>query len=427
MGEKFDRRLVSAAGFLSMLIPVFLVTGRAAADAALSLTAILFLIHCVSMKDWNWVRKPWVRVALILWLWILIVSLWGVVPKRSVTGGLVWIRFILFAVAVEHWIADEKWVKRLIMVSAGTLSFVALDALLQFFSGVDLLGHIKPSYPRLTGPFRKTEVGAFMARFFFPTVIGLFAILSVSNNKQRLVVKVLPWFVGVVALSAIFLSGERAAFFLTCLGLVIALLVITGWKVPLIASSILALVVGFLTITGTSIANRQVESTLNTVDHFYNSVYGQLWRSGLHVASENPLMGVGFQGFRVACHTANMALPEKSVPDRCGLHPHNTYIQWAADTGIPGLILFLLLIGFWVRSFSRSWRSNTFVWGFGPSLGVFLYLWPLSPSGGFFSNWNAVTFWFVLGWGLSSVSAFAKAQKAGEHLNAEEARRQSLT
>ncbi|MGA7966978.1 MAG: hypothetical protein WCB49_14010, partial [Gammaproteobacteria bacterium] len=61
----------------------------------------------------------------------------------------------------------------------------------------------------------------------------------------------------------------------------------------------------------------------------------------------------------------------------------------------------------WLRRLWRATlRSRRNAWVLGPTIGVFIYLWPLLPTGSFFSNWNAVTFWLVLAWALASARVY---------------------
>lgn len=63
----------------------------------------------------------------------------------------------------------------------------------------------------------------------------------------------------------------------------------------------------------------------------------QIWETGMRVAKSNPVTGVGLGGFRYSVGTASAALGNRDA--------HSTYLTLAAENGIPGLLLFLLLVG----------------------------------------------------------------------------------
>lgn len=411
--QAWESRLRTAARWLTVALPILLIAGRAAADSALSLGAIFFLIRCIGTGDWSWTRRAWVRVIFGLWLWMLLISAYAYRVGPSYGQTLEWIRFILFAAAAEAWLLDEIWIRRLLFATGAALLFTAADAILQYTTGYDIFHYPKPYPTRLTGPFYpKQQVGIYMARLFFPAVFGLGALLL--SRKQTTTRRALIAASAGLLVTAIFLSGERAALLLTLFGLILSLLVWQGLQRTLIA-------VGVLIVAGTAvyqlniaIVQRQIDSTATTMAHIPQSPYGKLWRTGLMIGWAHPLTGVGMHNFRYVCKD-----PAKHYPG-CNIHPHNMYIQWFAASGFPGLAGFIILVTVWLRhlwlAILRSGRNARVL---GPALGVFIQLWPFIPTGGFFSNWNAVTFWLGLGWALASTRLYGAVPAARDLRNKE--------
>jgi O-antigen ligase len=60
-----------------------------------------------------------------------------------------------------------------------------------------------------------------------------------------------------------------------------------------------------------------------------------LWRFGANVALQYPLLGIGLGNFKSASAAAH-------ITERLdGYEAHNTYIHLAAETGVPGFLLYL--------------------------------------------------------------------------------------
>jgi O-antigen ligase len=73
-----------------------------------------------------------------------------------------------------------------------------------------------------------------------------------------------------------------------------------------------------------------------------------LLQAGIQIAAANPALGVGLGTIAYANGDVSAVLSNRDA--------HNTYVTLAAENGIPGLLLFLLLIGVTVRR-SRSVRK----------------------------------------------------------------------
>jgi len=61
----------------------------------------------------------------------------------------------------------------------------------------------------------------------------------------------------------------------------------------------------------------------------------ELWKAGLRIVADHPVFGIG-----VGNYPAELA---KYAPDLQGMVAHNSYVQVAAETGLPGLALYLAL------------------------------------------------------------------------------------
>jgi len=400
MNPGVESKLLSTARVLVVILPLCFIGGRVAVDAALSLTAILFLVHSAMARDWRWARSTWFRVGLALWLWMLFISPFAFDPRLSFSQAAPWIRFLVFAAALEAWVLNEVWMRRLLWVATAAVVFVAGDTWLQYFTGTDLFGYPRFSSERLTGPFHDPRPGAFITKMMFPVMLGAF----VWHAWQR------PWAKGaflalvLLVVGAVFVSGERMALLLALAGLGFAALLQKGKLRAMLVGTLGLVAVGIvlLALFDPRLIGRHVTETVDTAESLHDSPYGEIWRSALHLTAQRPLLGVGMKNFRVACADPQIGLPD-TVINRCATHTHNLYLEFLTESGVPGFLGFVLLVVIWARQLWRAWRIEPRnQWLLGPLVAVAVLLWPLGPSSSFFSNWFGSMVWLSLGWALAA-------------------------
>ncbi len=399
-------RIRRLARWLMLAIPALLVVGSGPADVAASLIGLAFVYRSSRIRCWDWLRAPWLRVAFGIWLVLLcLIAPFAYDPAQAYRSVLPWPRMILFAAALQFWLLDAIWLRRLVVSTALMTGLVALDTVWQYLSGHDVLGHPWYGPERLNGPFARPKVGIYLSKLFFPACLGLLALAMARAPARR--AKPL-WASGLLAgllLASIFLSGERMALLLVLLGTLLAGLLLRGpfRRVTLGLLVVLVIIGGLLAAFDRPSLSRQFDSTIATARDLPDSHYGQIWRNSLHLFAAHPWTGIGPRNFKRACDDPREALPESQLPLRCATHSHNVYIEWLTETGIIGLSGFLVLVATWLGTFRKAWRepkAETAMMA-GPLIAVVLILWPLATSGSFFTNWNEVLFWFLLGWALA--------------------------
>ncbi len=337
---------------------------------------------------------------------------------RALGRSAPWVRFLRFAAALQHWIlTDRVWEKRLLVCTGAVLAFVVADTFFQFYFSQDMFGLSQYSGGRLTGPLHELppKVGAYVLRLMFPILVAL--MFWAATNRKSVIANISAIAAVCLGVTTVLISGERMPFILALFGLGVMLILIPGMKRVLLAA-ILAVglsAAGFFALSET-VSKRSFESTVLTIEGFWESHYGRIWLSSLRVADAHPLFGVGLKNFRTACPNEAYGALDDSAP-RCDLHPHNMYLEWLAEAGVIGLGGFLYLIGLWTRHFAaraRHWRHDPMA--VGPVVAVITFLWPIASTMSFFTNWHAALFWLVLGWALAATSdrpsARARAREA---------------
>ena len=85
-----------------------------------------------------------------------------------------------------------------------------------------------------------------------------------------------------------------------------------------------------------------------------------LWEEAIDIVRENPAWGVGESGFQ---NEMRRRLKEygKTMPSNVIVHPHNDYLTFAVEYGLPGLALVLLFYFAPLAFFIKRLRSNDLI------------------------------------------------------------------
>ncbi|MSO76325.1 MAG: O-antigen ligase domain-containing protein [Alphaproteobacteria bacterium] len=402
----WSQRLQPVALGLVCLVPWLLIVGRGAAGAALAAVALLFLVRAFLERDWAWLTTPWVVVALALWVYMMSAGLAAPDAKAALSRALPWLRFIVFAAALQHWVLAPGPARRWLVLSTGAaIVFVAVNTLAQYATGTSFTGVARSDPVRLSGPFANLVTGTYLVKLLFPVAVPL--LVWGAERTPRHLLAVLAGLLLVAA--TVLLTGERVPLFHLTLGFLMAALVIRParpWILGAVALFGLAAVAALMGDAG--LRDRLVGRSLALIGDWPASPYGVIARTALAMWQDHWLIGVGARNFRVLCPDAAYdAFGPADV--RCQLHPHHIYLEWLVETGVIGLAGFLALLALWARTFGRAWQdADRRLHLAGPVIGVVLFLWPFSPSMSFFSSWNGTVFWLALGWALAAAGEPAR-------------------
>jgi O-antigen ligase len=124
------------------------------------------------------------------------------------------------------------------------------------------------------------------------------------------------------------------------------------------------------------------------------------YTSAIRMFKKNMLFGVGVRNFRLECRKAEY---KEIGVNACTTHPHNTYVQLLAETGIIGFIfIFSLLIyftSFFLRLLKLRFINNSKINMTLLCAGICfaINIFPLIPTGSFFNNWMSILYFLPSG------------------------------
>ena len=378
-----------------LLGPLIYLIERDPADLWLTSISVIFLARCIKRKDWSWTSQIWIKSAFALWVFGLFSAITGPDPLFSFQQGFVWFRFPLYVAAAQVWLAKDRDI-RIVMLLSMLIGMLIMCCIL-------IAETIIEPKTRLMWPYGDKVPGSYIAKVSLPLFCILIALAVSNKNKAGMVSGV----IGFISIGVSVLTGERTNFLLRACGGMLASIL---WKPKFILFStlviveILAVVVVFFSrpdlnerFIKTFTSHIPIVNTDNSNEHW------GAWRGGIQQGLLTPVKGIGPSGTRKTCKNLNTNLP-LWLPGKnyCGNHPHNFYIQLFAETGIIGLLLGCIMIGSIITTCFKA-RLNNFecpmaATAFVVPFGLFF---PIQQFGSFYAQWGNLFTWFAIAFAVS--------------------------
>ena len=220
----------------------------------------------------------------------------------------------------------------------------------------DHLPRVIQGIPRsIAGGFARNGVGGTLA-FTIPLLAAL--TLTLTNDERRMtntlssfVVRPssLVWLALALSLVTLALTQSRGGM----LGTLVGLLVVAVWRERRIAWLIGVGALGLLALVALGYGNALLEFVLRMdARHATLASRWEVWQRGVMMVRDFPYTGIGIGTYNTIAHLLYpffIAAPDEVVP-----HAHNQFLQVAVDLGIPGLLVYLGLLGAFGIS---GWRA----------------------------------------------------------------------
>lgn len=311
--------------------PFAALLGSAASDIWLSIGALSLLACSAMSKKWQWVRQPWFLAALVFWLWLVFTAIISPWPMNALSDALPWIRFPVFAmICLLSLQADEALLKKVIWAMGIGFTIVAI---IMVFERIE-----NPDADKLYGPWnRNKKAGWYVVGIGLPVCLWFMAQAREKAIPQWFALVMLTILIGTS-----FNSGEIYMTLLLFLGLgTYILLSRLELKLFFSLAAISVALFAILIFVFPSIAQSFAYNLQTNLPWFPSSSYYAPWTEGIGIAQSNPLFGIGAKNFDFYCKSDEMLRIVTSP--QCNSHPHQLYIQTAAEAGIIGLILFIVM------------------------------------------------------------------------------------
>lgn len=341
----------------------------------------------------NALSTPTVRPLIFMVTWILLSIPFGVYPGQSIMfiTQSYWKILVMFLLIISY-VSTMEEVNKLIWVYILAVGLLAIITILSSGGG------------RMEINADVYDANDTALQFLLALPFAVWKYKSSKGIKRWLAI-----FISIVLLVGIVKTNSRGGF----LGLVAVVLVIM-WQIKALEKRslfriflLLAIMsIGFIYFAGDSYVDRI--STMLAPSKDYNTAAStgrlQIWERGIQMMFMNPILGVGVYNFMSA---EGMIFAEIGARYQAA---HNSFVQIGAELGLPGFIVFCMLIWKTVKYIKEVGRNaykenNSLTLNLAISYSVIGSITGFVVSGFFLSAAYTTPLYFLLAVSISIFSA----------------------
>jgi len=257
--------------------------------------------------------------------------------------------FCIFVVQVD----SIKKLKKVLFTLCLSVFFYSIFTLAtgSFFHGIDAFGELQDRRFAAGSMFDPNDIA-----YFFVSMLPLVSYFVLRN--EALYKKIIAAISIVVSLYVILLSGSRGGFLgLATIFILITFTKLSGLKVSHKIILVVCLIIGFACYGHKIDMDRYLSMTNMKDDYNVTDEYGRLgmWERGFQMTLSHPITGVGIDCFSMAIGYARDA--DGEIPRWQAVH--SSYVQVAAEIGLIGFSVFILIIIKCLKNFAHFKEVNT--------------------------------------------------------------------
>ena len=322
---------------------------------------------------------------------------------HSILKSVSYLRFIILPFVIVYMIAKVDKKKFIIFINF-LIIFLIFDIFFQFYFKFDIFGY---NLKDLGNP-RQDRIGGFFGDEFvaggYLSLFGFLSFFLISETKIFKEKKYLFFIYLSALLAAIIVTGDRVSIILI-FGIFLFNLIFNRYvrKYFLVSLLLFSFLVVVVVQSSNKLSYRYIDNINDiakinifkepSIIGFLNTPWISHYLVSIEMIKEKPILGFGNKGFRKFCPEYYHKEKLSNYKHKCANHPHNTYFEVAIDTGILGLVIFVIFnLVIFLKVIRNKKTLTLLIYSI-----IFTIINPMRPSGSFFSTWSAGIYWVIIG------------------------------
>ncbi|MCJ7508956.1 MAG: O-antigen ligase family protein [candidate division Zixibacteria bacterium] len=317
----------------------------AGAQIGLGIGLLGWLIKIIYNRKLNWASSYLEKPFLIYLLALFISALFAYNRFSSLKAiGDEW-SVLIFFLMVNN-LKDLKLIRKLLFIIISISGLVAIYAIWQHYTGIDLYRGKMLDFIAEAGKYRSAgNFSLSLAYGFYAMLIGIlsFCLAVYEESKWK---KYLFYFVSILCTTANLFTYSRST--LVAQIAIVFLFFVLNWNKKKLLLPVLAYFVLIYAIDPHILLRSQQAMRAQTLEQA--DIRTTIWTTSFKIFLHHPLTGVGFNNFG--------GFYEKYKPEGSPTfgHAHNDFLNVAANAGIIGLVAFSWLMLSILRNLIRNFK-----------------------------------------------------------------------
>lgn len=296
--------------FLICIFPLSLITGPLIAEIIIFFVILIFFTNIFTLRNYIIFKNFYFIYFGFYIIYLLFISLISDYRDEIFIKNLFFFRFFLFVFSIYFFFQiKETLIKSLFLGLSLVLAILIFDGFYQYFFNVNILGYQQLRPDRVAGLFGdRLVLGSYLSKFVFIYCGLFFYFQSNMKNYQKIIYVTLILLTFII----IFISGDRAAFFITIFGFMLLFLFLNINLKKKIIVFVTALGSLFVTFSyNENIFDRYINQTIDQFnilsikkdDNIFESFkyYNLTWQTAYKAFINKKIFGHGPKTFRNYC------------------------------------------------------------------------------------------------------------------------------
>lgn len=384
---------------LFSFLPISFLLGEFAINLNVISIGIFFIVFLKKKFYKNYINID-KNLFFLLLLFSLYLLLHFIFSNNFGKGGIssaAYVRCIILSLSFLIFFNDNNLFENKILKFWNIIFLIlTLDLLYEFINGYNIL-NFKNNEPGRLSSFMRHELR--IGDLYLILSFMFLSTVNVSKHRKTLI------FIIPIICFMVLVIGQRASFLKLIISLILVFIFLNLTKIKklfiiIFTFFIISLSIFFLKDYTYRYYQYLIQPILSTniYTYFQNSHHGAHYNTAYKIFLNHPIVGIGVKNFYKESIKEKYFNPNYRMTNmRASTHPHNIWLQLLSETGIIGfLIFFSLTFYLLLKSIKRYSKNKNAYILFSSSL-FFSLIFPILPSGSFFSTFNGNILWLSIG------------------------------